>query len=105
MNLPPLLKSCFFHNESSNTSEMKKKFFQVLLPILLTFVCFSCAGPTEKKLDNVEKARNQVQSEQRKTYRCPNKCEGDKTCEEQLVCPHCNMGMEVIVEAHKEDKN
>lgn len=57
----------------------------------------SCTNKAEAEKEKIyQKAREKVK------YQCPNQCEGDKYCEEQLMCPKCNEGMEIIVTAKKE---
>jgi hypothetical protein len=57
---------------------------------------FSCTNKAQEKQEQVSK-----QAQEKVKYQCPNLCEGDKYCEEQLMCPKCNEGMEIIVSAKK----
>ena len=64
--------------------------------LLVGFFTNACYNKVEaEKKENYQKAREKVK------YQCPKLCEGDKYCEEQLMCPKCNEGMEIIVSAKK----
>ena len=62
-----------------------------LTAFFLAFLCFSCSNEVEQ-VKPVEIKSNLVDGTVK--YQCPNKCEGDKTCDEPLVCPTCNEGMD-----------
>ena len=70
-----------------------------LTAFFLAFLCFSCSNKAEENQGNENKTTNQIEGTVK--YQCPNKCEGEKTCDEPLVCETCNEGMEIIVEAKR----
>lgn len=75
---------------------MKNIVFILTLMFSIALVCFSCSNKAQEEKEQVYK-----QAREKVKYQCPNLCEGDKYCEEQLMCPKCNEGMEIVVSAKK----
>lgn len=75
---------------------MKNSLIGYIFILFSTFLINSCTNNAEAEKEKIyQQAREKVK------YQCPNQCEGDKYCEEQLMCPKCNEGMEIIVSAKK----
>lgn len=75
---------------------MKRKIYIHIFMLCIVLIGFSCTNKAQEEKEQIyKKAREKAK------YQCPNQCQGDKYCEEQLMCPKCNEGMEIIVSAKK----
>lgn len=64
--------------------------FKIILSMAITLFCFTAVNAQAKK------STTKIATADSTVYKCPMKCEGDKTYSKAGKCPVCNMSLKAI---------